>query len=106
MKVSPSHLDSSSTVMGSYFGGSSWTGILGEKRFGSGSCSTIVTIVYRAGNSIQGLKVVFSLGSCWLAAGALEGRGSLPVKQARGRRGELGAAKPWVEVWQLPSAAR
>lgn len=41
----PSHLDSSSTLMGSYLGGSNWTGTLGSKRLGSGSCSTILKTV-------------------------------------------------------------
>lgn len=42
--VVPSHLLSSSAVIGSSLGGSSWTGTLGEKRLGSGSCSTIVEL--------------------------------------------------------------
>ena len=41
----PSHLDSSSALMGSYLGGSSLTGTLGEKRLGSSSCSTILSVL-------------------------------------------------------------
>lgn len=73
----PSHLASSSCEIGSSFGGSSWTGTLGSKRLGSGSCSTIVRVgevVCCYGEEVGGRKRVWGgeTGRCQDGLAGLE----------------------------------
>lgn len=41
----PSHLDKCWTLMGSFFGGLRWTGVLGSKFLGSGTCPEDIVVV-------------------------------------------------------------
>lgn len=41
----PSHLDKCWTLMGSFFGGLRWTGVLGSKFLGSGTCPEAIVVV-------------------------------------------------------------